>query len=209
MGNILENVPFIGTKSAETLLEEASKMPQEKRNKVIRKNLDKIQPFLDSQDEVPTRTQVLKRNQARIDAFSKFVHEGVKPEVKMGWCEVSHDYPLATILMVMQERAEQIITELKERDIEAKELVKSSSWDSTPREKGDWTFDEIRQLPFDWVVSAIVRYHGEGEKKKCDRESLVITASEMRECANIVKAGSIEAHFAQQSDDTDSDADED
>ena len=177
----------------EKILRGAIKTKQEDRNKAVRDNLSDIETFLESQDGVPTRAQVIKRCTERLNDLAKFAHEGVKAHTGIGSYDSPRDYPLIITLRNMEYDTDAVITTLASRDIHPGEITKDSGWYGV-REKGMWTEQEVRSLSFDWVTSAIVRYYESAESS--EKKKGVINAAEFKECVEIVRHGSIEVYLA-------------
>lgn len=185
--------------TAEEALIKASKVTQEKRNKIVEKHLEKISRFLDSEDAVPTQTQVVSRTKKQLKELVDTVYSGKKPSIEIGGYGGSYDYPLKLVLIILQSHVRFILDELEARDISPKEIAKKSSYHER-REKGSWSKKEIQNIPMDWVKSAIILYYTANENRgkddnSCFKEKGVISAKELKESEKIIKLGNVQEYL--------------
>lgn len=185
-------------RSAEENLLIAAKADQEERNKIISKDISDIEKLLESQDATPTRTHVITRNRKRLEDIARFAHDGKKLSLGIESYDSPHDYPFEMVLRNLQWLVEFVLQDLNSKTILPKEIEKGGYWSG--RTKGVWTEKEIRNLPFDWAVSAIICFYQAAEKKNtsssCSNEKGVITSKELVECVKIVRLGSVDAYLA-------------
>ena len=183
-------------KTTEEALIEAKKSLQEKRGKIVENNLKKISEFLESEDAIPTRTQILSRNKKNLEKLTETVYGGKKPHNGIGGYGRDCDYPMELALIVIQHYTNSVLKALDQRKISPKEIDKECYG---KREGGKWTTELIKNIPLDWVKSAIVTYYNASEKRgkddSCSKEDGVISASELKECVKIVEIGNVQKYL--------------
>lgn len=167
--------------SAEEILKKAEKSSFKKRRDLLAKNIESIKKFLYAEDAIPTRNQLKINLQEKLNEIAGKVNSGEK----LYGVGLTNSYK-ATFSEI-QRAGKEILEKLKEKSIKASELEKSYYYSHSITGKENWSEEKIKNLPFDWIVGAVINYHKNRSAEKDANTERELSAQEVKKCLEIIK----------------------
>ena len=165
--------------STEKILEKAQKESGKKRRKLFTKNIKNIKKFLYAEDAIPTRNQIKNNLEKILNDISLRAEGGGK----LSSFSLTNSYK--PTVNEIKRSIEEVLTKLKENKIKISELERRYCYTMVGQEK--WSEEDIKDLPLDWIVGAVLNYQkNRSEEKDLDTKT-ELSATEVKECLEIIE----------------------